>query len=593
MYKVDIKDIEHLNYRKTQPDLVDMYGNSIQGEYYQGVEAAYQYAYDIMTDNIVSGYHCKNTIKRFLSDLNRDDLELDHDMVDVVIAFANSLNHVKGPISGQPIMLMRWMIFILLNIFGFYYTKGEAKGERRFQKAFVMVARGNAKSFLCSIIALLMIVLNQNGKPYSCSAARTRQQARIVLDDAMSMLRKADSSIKAMFKLYANHIECPATEGKMESVSSDAQSLDGKRISGAAIVDELHAHTDSEVYNVLKTGMQASKDPLLFSITTAGKDMDSFCYQLMEHLREVNLDISKDDRYFGIEYSIDEDDDYEDDKNWEKANPALGHAVNKQGLKSELAEAKMSPSQRNDFITKHCNRFVQSAENGFIDGLELEKCADEISLEDYEGQRCYLGLDLAQRTDLCSLSYVFYDEDEEEFAVFTKNYLPRGVLKRVKPSIAEKYLNWEEQGSLTFTEGESTDFEIIMDDIREAWSMFDVKACAFDPANATQLANKMLAENILMVDVRQGYGLSEPARLFQSIVLDQKLKYSEDDKVFHWCCVNATYTEGKMQAIQVHKNTKKQEAKVDAIIATLTAMKLIVLDINETSVYETKDILEL
>lgn len=593
MYKVNLSEIEHFNYKKNEPDLVDMYGNSINSEYFQGHQAAFQYCYDVISGEKKTGVQATNACKRFARDiLDREDLFLDVEEVDLLILFANSLNHVKGPLVNQSIHLMSWMIFTITNIMGFYYQSGKRSGERRFQKAFVMVARGNAKSFLCSILSIWGIMVNENGKPYSCSAARTRQQARIVLDDAMEMLKKASVGIRKMFKIYSNHIECLSTNGKMESVSSDAQSLDGKRISGVAVVDELHAHTDASVYNTLKTGMGASKDPLLFAITTAGKDMDGICHNIMSHIREVNADITNDDRYFGIEYAIDENDKYDDEEVWIKANPSLGHAVSLENLKSELAEAQMNMVQRNDFITKHCNRFVSQQDNAYLDMLEFEKCAQPIDFDDYAGREVYLGLDLAQRTDLCSLAYIFPNEDGS-VDIFTRNYLPRGVLKRVKSSVKQRYINWEEEDCVIFTESETTDFNVIEEHIREANQMFDVKACAYDPAGANQLANNLLAENIIMVDVRQGFGLSEPAKLFQALVLEGMVNYNEEDKVFHFCASNAVYKEGMFQDIMVHKPIGKNDAKVDSIIAVLTAMKLIVLNIDESSVYEDRDIIQL
>lgn len=592
MYKVKLKDIEKYNYKKNEPDLIDIHGNSIDSEYFQGHQAAYQYAYDVVAGNKKAGLQVKNACHRFFNDLTREDIEVDNDEVDLVILFANSLNHVKGPLIGKPIMLMSWMIFIILNIMGFYYCSGSRDGERRFQKAFVMVARGNAKSFICSILVLWGILVNENGKPYSCSAARTRQQARIVLDDARDMITKSSAGIRKMFKVMSNHIECPSTNGKMESVSSDAQSLDGKRISGVAVVDELHAHTDASVYNTLKTGMGASKDPLLFAITTAGKDMDGICYQILGHIREVNAEIIDDDRYFGIEYAIDEKDKYDDPRNWIKANPALGHAVSLENLTSELAEAQMNQTQRNDFITKHCNKFVSQQANAYLDMLEFEKCAQDINIDDYQGKTCYLGLDLAQRTDLCSLAYVF-PNDDGGVDIFTKNYLPKGVLNRVRGSTKERYINWDENGNIVLTNGESTDWEIIKDDIREAVNLFDVKACAYDPANSTQLALALLNEDILMIDVRQGFGLSEPAKLLESLILDGLMNYNEEDKVFHFCAGNAVKSEGRFQDWMIHKQKDKNDAKVDSIIAVLTAMKLIVINIDESSVYNDKDILQL
>ena len=590
-YKINKKLLKTLNHRRLNPDLVDMFGHTIHDEYYQGAEAAEQYVYDVLTDKIKVNIHTKNTCKRFLHDLERDDLRVDYEEIELVLAFANSLCHPKGPLSGQPVFLLPWIIFLLYNIYGFYYTEGLVKGERRFQKAFVMVARGNAKSFIASIIGLYGMIVTENGSPLTITAARTRDQASIVLKDAKKMVNKASSSIKKMFNVRAHDILASSTDGLFIAGSSDSQSLDGKRVN-VGILDELHTHPTSEVYNVIRTGTASNKDPIMLSITTAGKDLDSFCFSLMHYLRDIVANRMEDDRYFSVEYAIDDNDDYTDQEVWIKANPSLGHSVILNSLVSTLKESSMNITQRNDFLTKHCNRFVAGAENGYLDLLELQECATELDIEDYIGKPCYLGLDLAQRTDLCSLAYIF-PNDKGGVDIFTTNYLPVGVLKRVKPAVAEKYRNWEEEGSLVLTNGESTDWRVIKEDIIEANKDFQVLGVAYDPANATELVNNLEDENVLMVSVSQGYGLSEAAKSFDALVKDRKVKYDETDKVFEWCASNAVMTEGQFQDIKIHKAKEKPDSKVDSIIAVITGMKLVTLKTDNTSVYEYKEILQL
>ena len=588
-------DLEHLNFRVTHPTLEDAFGHSIQGDYYQGYEAALQYAYDVLTNKIITGQQCKNAILRFVNDLDRDDLELRNDTVNMVILVANSLKHVKGAIADTPMFLLPWMILVITNIFGFYYTTGVRDGTRRFQKAYIMVGRGNAKSTLLSAITVYTLLFNKNGAPYACSAARNMKQARICFDDCRKMLMKAAPAIRNKFEVQMHKIICPSTGGLFEAVSSDAEGLDGKRISGIGILDELHAHPDATVYNAIKTGITASADPLLFAISTAGKySIASVAMLQQEHGRAVNTGVIDDDRYYYIEYSTDDDDAWDDETTWIKGNPSLGHSVNHETLKSERDSSRHNAIQRADFITKYCNRFYSTSSASYLDIMEFKKGAStSLTLECLKGREAYLGLDLAAHSDLCSLA-VALPTDNGGIDIYTKNYLPEGQLSRVSPSLAQKYKSMQGE-HLTLTAGEVTDHEYIKQDILHLIKHLNVKSIAYDAnAGGYQFAIQMLKDhNVEMVDVKQGFGLSEPAKVLEALVKSEKIKYKHNDAVIEWCVSNAVYTEGQLQDIKVHKPKQQSYSKVDTVIALLTAMKMVVLREQNISIYENRGIFTL
>ncbi len=109
---------------------------------------------------------------------------------------------------------MDWHVFILINIFGFVIPLvNEETGEvvmrsdgsgrpvmvRRFRTAYNEVARKNAKSTLSSGIGLYMTGADGEGGAEVYSAATTRDQARIVFEDAKNMVRKARSTLGRLF----------------------------------------------------------------------------------------------------------------------------------------------------------------------------------------------------------------------------------------------------------------------------------------------------------------------------------------------------------------------------------------------------------
>jgi len=547
-------------------------------EYHQGWEAADQYAYNVLTGVIKAGQHAKNSCARYIYDrTKRDDLDFRIDDVDDVIDFANMLKHVKGKMVGKPMLLMQWMIFVLANIYGWYYTKGERIGERRFVKAFTLVARGNAKSTLCSIVSLWTLLTSPNGSPSAYSVARNAKQARIVFEDAKKMIRGASFQLKKYFRTSAHKIEQLLYDGLFEPMASDSQSLDGLRVA-LGICDELHAHRDSELMNTLINGTSATVDPLIFSISTAGIQLDGICVQERNLIRFINEDIEDGDSYFGIEYSIDEQDQWDDPEVWIKANPSLGHAVRLTSLKEELGRAKQSAVNRKDFMTKYCNIFVNMNDNPYIDIFTLQStCAKELNIDKYVGKECFGGLDLAQKFDLAALSMIF-PEDDGGLTAFQRHYFPEGALEKLTSHKYEMYLQWEEDGHLILTPGNSTNFDFIMDDIRWYAKNFDLQMVGYDPYAGAQLALTLQEEKIDMVEVQQSFAkMSEPAKLLQSLVADQKFNYQHTDRCFEWCAANAVITTDMNENIKVHKDKTKPHDKVDSVIALITGMALATL----------------
>lgn len=543
-------------------------------EYDQSWESCDQYAYNVLSGIEETNKQIKNSCARYVYDRTcRDDIEFRTQEITDVISFTNKLRHVKGKISGQPMLLMMWQIFILGNIFGWYYTKGDSTGERRFSKALTIVARGNAKSTLLSVISLYTLLTSPNGSPSTYSAARTAKQASIVFNDAKKMIRSASWEIACLFEVKMYEIICPINDGEFRALASEAQSVDGLRVA-LAVLDELHSHVSSDMLNTLTTGTSATVDPLIFCITTAGSNLESVSVNERNLLRDINADIEQLDTYFGVEYSIDPDDDWTDELSWKKANPSLGHAVNINVLRSECSRAKQTATNRKDFLTKYCCIWVNIQDSPYIDISEMQiNCAKKLSIQDYIGRECYIGLDLAQRFDLAALALLFPEEDGS-LTAFLRHYCAYGALKKLTASKYEMYLQWEEDGHLILTDGHSTDFEYIKDDIRWAAKAFDLKMVGYDPYSATQLALQLEKENgIEMVEVRQSFAqLSEPSKLFQTLVANSMFNYQDTDKCFEWNVSNAVCSTDKNENIKVHKATDKPHDKVDSVIAVLTGL---------------------
>ena len=578
---LDSSFLKSFNHRAITPDLVDQYGHSIQGSYFQGIEAARQYCFDVLTGVRKAGRAEIGACSRFVSDMQRTDIELREDYSNLVIVIANSLKHPKGPLAGQPFYLLPFMIFILIQMFGWYYTDAAREtliGQRRFIKTFWAVARGNSKTVVAAIASIANMVLNENGSPIGTCSAPVQRQSRIAFEDIGKMISSASPSIRSRFRVLRDEIRVLDSGGKIIPTSSEAKSLDGFRIAGLAVCDEIHAHPNGSIVDVLSTGMQSSKDPQLLMITTAGTDSQSYGREMMDYAVSVATGEVENDRFLSVVYAIDKEDEenWENEECWDKSNPALGHAVSLEGLRNACVEAKRNESSMANFKTKHLNCWVDYQENSFLNMGEMIDCRDEsLKIEDFAGCKCYIGLDLAGVSDLSSLVYLFPD-DEGSVAVFQKSYLPRSATRSMAEKDQDRYYNAARAGKLIITESEVTDFEYIKNDIIKAKSDYDVLGIGIDAAaGGIRFAADMEEEHdVEILGVKQGFGLSDSATMLQLLIKEGKFKY-DGDRLLEWCYRNARAKESVNGETYVHRSKNNDSLKIDICIATLIGLSLV------------------
>ena len=68
----------------------------------------YRYVEDVTSGKVVVGENIKLAIRRFQTDLERDDLEFREDVVDGAIDFISTLKHFTGKSSGKNFILEDW-----------------------------------------------------------------------------------------------------------------------------------------------------------------------------------------------------------------------------------------------------------------------------------------------------------------------------------------------------------------------------------------------------------------------------------------------------------------------------------------------------
>ncbi len=497
-----------------------------------------------------------------------------------ICRFIENLTHVKGPLAGQKIVLEPWQVFILTTVFG-WVTR---EGRRRFRRVYIEVPRGNAKSTLSSGVGLYMLCADGEGGAECYSLATTRQQARIVFGDAQAMAR-ANHGLRARFGLSvtAHNLHVLQTASKFEALSAEGSTLDGLN-THLGIIDELHAHKTRSVYDVVETSIGKRAQSMLWVITTAGSDRAGICYEVRSFVTQVlnhtliahdglgykvEGSAMEDDSQFGIIYTIDDNDDWTTEAALAKANPNWGISVMPDILGSLQQKAIQMPSAANNFLTKHLNVWV-NASIAWMDMRAWDRCADpKLSLDDFAGEDCWIGLDLATRSDIAAKVRVFLREIDghAHYYVFGDYYLPEAAVSDGRNS---QYGGWVRSQYLTETGGNVTDYEVIADALRDDAARFRIVEIGFDPWNATHLSNILQDEGLTMIEMRQGARtLSEPMKHLQALVMEGRLHH-DGNPALTWMVSNTLAKRDDNDNIRPIK--ERDEHKIDGVVALIMAL---------------------
>ena len=491
-------------------------------------------------------------------------LWFDEDAADRVVDFFSMLRHHKGEWAGQEFVLADWQRDdIIRPLFGWK----RADGTRRFRYAYIEVPRKCGKSTMGAAVGLYLLVADgeQGGEVYS--AATKRDQARIVWGDAEAMVRSSPA-LGRYCKTNRNNINVPRTGSRFEPLGADSNTLDGLNPHGA-IMDELHAHRDRRVWDVMTTAMGARRQPLTMSITTAGVYRpESIGWEQHNLAVQVLEGAIENDNMFAYIAAADPDDDWKDPAVWAKANPNLGISLKESYLAEQCERAQQSPSFLNTFLRLHLNIWTSQV-NRWIGMDDWSACDTESAPEDLLGKACFGGLDLASTTDIAALALVFPDVDGT-CDVLMRFWVPedRIVERSVRDNVP--YDAWQRDGWLTATPGNVIDFEVIRRDINRLAEDYDIQEIAFDRWGATQITTQLDGDGLTVIPMGQGFAsMSAPSKELETQVMGHKLAHG-GNPVLRWMASNAAIEEDAAGNIKPAKN--KSTEKIDGIVALIMAL---------------------
>lgn len=548
------------------------------------VDAALAYARAVVAGEIAACKWTRLACQRQLDDLERESTDdwpwiFSPEAAERPCAFIELLPHIKGKWAREKrlISLEPWQCFVITTIFGWLHSE---TGLRRFVEFYEEVPRKNAKSTKGSGLFLYMLTADGEHGAECYTAATTRDQARIVFDDAKAMAeRTPDLRTYLGLAIMQHSLTVAHTSSKGAPLAAEASTQDGLNVH-FALLDELHAHKKRDLYDVIDTARGAREQSLLGTITTGGTDRSGICYERRTHVTKILEGVVRDDRIFGIIYTIDDGDDPFDPSVWAKANPNFGVSVMPDDMASAARKAEAMPSALNNFLTKRLNVWV-SGESAWMDMRAWDRCSDpELrDLSVHAGAKAWIGLDLAQKKDFAALSIVFERdvlvpgpdgvyEPRRVWNVCTRLYLNELAIQE---SGNAHLSGWARQGYVQMTDGDITDFDVVAEDLRTYCRMFDVQEIAFDPALSMYFAGKLIEEGLPLVEITQrALFFTPPLLQVENLVLEKKLRH-DGNPVMNWMVSNLVVKVSKFNELRA-PTKERPENKIDGPMAMLMAL---------------------
>lgn len=443
-------------------------------------------------------------------------------------------------------------------------------GTRRFRTGYIQIAKKNGKSTLAAGINLYMLVGDgEMGAEVYCAAV-DRPQAGIVFREAASMVKASPDLSRRLEVIESRHrIVDHRTRSWFASMSKDSGSNEGPN-PHAIVIDELHAHKDRKLFDALKYGGAARSQPLLLSITTAGSERESICYQQYEYAKRVLKGELHDWSFFGFIAEPDEGDDWTCESTWKKANPSYGLTVTVDGMREACAEAKAQPSMENAFKRYRLNMWTEQAER-WMPMQKWDACAiKQLPPAPIDSRRpLFTGLDLSSTQDFASLGMVWPPRSKgEKWRAACKHWLPMETAKR-REKAGVPVLEWAKAGEVTLVPGSVVDYDLIRADINSLAQLHDLKEVAIDRWNSTQLQTQLLGDGLDVVQYGQGFAsMSAPTKELMRLVLCDEFEHW--GRVLRWMMSNVACD---MDAAGNEKPTKERSGdKIDGVVAILMAI---------------------
>ncbi len=556
-------------------------------------------------DDVLSGRQvvCKLTklaVERHLQDLERAGSEgfpyyFDEAQAKRVIDFKQQLRHTQGEWADPRrhdtrIRLEPWQQFKDWVLFGWR----KADGTRRFNKSYTEVARKNGKTTDAAATLNYCYFADRPMEPgpQAYCVATKKDQAHIAWDEAKRQIERQPVLAKRVRIFKQNSVINLLTDSAAKCTvwGKDSGTQDGFNPS-FALVDEAHAYPDNSMMEVLASGMGARLQPLIYIITTAGLDINSPCYQEERTLAVQVLERTIDpvpETFFALIYTLDEGDDWTDEKVWVKANPNIGVSVSWEYLRDRVQQALQMPSRQNAILTKNFNKWTQAVTR-WITPEAWNICDSAVDADALRGRSCYVGLDLSTVIDITAYALVFPPIAEGElYEILWRFFIPGDNLIERERRDKVPYIAWVKAGLIITTPGNVIDYDFIEIELKKDAEKYSLIEIDYDPWKAQEIVNHLSGSGMTMVPIQQTFsGIAAFTDSFEKKVLSGMIAHG-GNPVMKWmisCTEVKSDRQGNIAPMKPRRETSGK--RIDGVVAAIMGLGRAILNRDAGhSVYE-------
>ena len=528
----------------------------------------------IQSGKIVAGEKIKKVYKQLAKDCSRKKgFHFDIKQASRVIYFVETFCRQSKGEMGKPIKLELFQKAALQAIFGFV----DDEGRRKYNEVLWIMARKNGKSCLLSAIGLYMMLGDKEGGAEVDCVASKKDQAKIVFDEARNMVSQSPYLAKYIKKRRTD-MYSPYNFGVFQPLSSDSNTLDGLN-PHCGIIDELHSIKDRNIYDVVKQGMSARKQPLLFQITTSGMNRETIYDAQYEYAEKVlNGDIA-DEHFLALIYELDSSNEWTDPDMWVKANPGLGPIKSLKTLTENVEKAKNDLAFRPTVLTKDFNLKNVSSDTW----LTWEQINNEetFEMEDVYDTYAIGGCDLSATTDLTCSTLICRKRNDEKLYVLQHYFLPQERIDKLEATTTKEapYKIWADRGLLTLCQGSMVNYADVtawFQKMRDEYRI-DMWRCGYDRALAGYWAEEMASvfgDSVMEKVVQGPITWTAPMKELGAMLSDKMINYN-NNPMLKWCLSNTgVKATGTVEAIQPVKI--QQNRRIDGMVSLLNAYTIYV-----------------
>ncbi len=554
--------------------MIDLSGCNINNEHSYLLE----YYNEIQAGNIIVGIELQQQLDNLLDDLENpwyiyDTTEAMHRMMFI----ERFCKHTKSPYYGKPFILELWQKAFIEAFYSFqwsYEGYREYYGEepvrehlRRFKKAILLVARKNGKSTLCSALAFTELMIGLPGSDIVCSS-NDDAQARIIFNETGVMRSLFDPSGK---RTHQNLVEIRnlKNNSKIFRLSDRTKNKEGRNIDGA-VLDESHEMEDNEIAKSIEQSQSTKHEPWFINITTEGFVNGGYLDQETKYARAVLDGEIEDPTLLSFLYTQDSENEiWQDESSWMKANPSLGTIKTRRYLIDQMNKARHDKAERLFMLAKDFNIKTKTGD-AWLMPEELENTAT-FNIEDMRGAIGLGGVDLSETTDLCCAKMLVMRPGDNTKYILTKYFIPETKIEEGTKEDKQNYLEWARLGLIEVSPGNENDYSLITKWFIDLYKQYNIRPfkIGLDKWNAQYLIKEL--EEVGFDCERVGMDkkvLSNPMKLVEADLKSKLINY-DNNPITKWCLGNTGVSIDKMGMISPVKIQDQKNRRIDGAVTLI------------------------